>query len=98
MKEKKKEARGEKKRERRAEARRGRKRDGASEGESGWKRDRGIVRATRACIASGNERSEGPVRNAEGARGGARGGTEGGIRRVKEVRSEEGERASEMRA
>lgn len=61
-------------------------------------RERGIVRATRASIASGNERSEGPVRNAEGARGGARGGTEGGIRRVKEVRSEEGERASEMRA
>lgn len=52
-----------------AVARRGRKRDGASEGESGWKRDRGIVRATRASIASGNERNEGPVRNAEGARG-----------------------------
>lgn len=67
MKKKKKEVRGgEKKRERRAEARRGRKRDGASEGESGRKRDRGIVRATRVSIASGNERSEGPVRNAEG--------------------------------
>lgn len=69
-KKKKKEARGGKKaRSDAAEARRGRERDGASEGESGSKRDRGIVRATRVSIASGNERNVGPVRNAGRARG-----------------------------
>lgn len=44
------------------------------------------------------EREERRTGAERGGRGGARGGTEGGIRRVKEVRSEEGERASEMRA
>lgn len=74
---KKKQVREKKARATRAEARRGRKRDGASEGESGWKRDRGIVRATRVSIAGGNERNEGPVRNAEGA--GVGGGRERGV-------------------
>lgn len=74
-------------------ARRGRKRDGASGDASGRKRDRGIVRATRVSIASRNERHEGLVRNAKSA--GRREGAEGGTRRVKEVRSEEGEREGE---
>lgn len=61
----------------RAEARRGRKRDGASDDKSGWKRDRGIVRATREDrVRKRDERRE-QWRNAEGAGRCATGGLGG---------------------
>lgn len=91
----------------RAVARQGRKRDGASDDKSGWKRDRGIVRATREDRVRKRDERRDRWRNAEGAgRCGTEGGLEGGgeerTRRVKEVRSEEGaregERVREMRA